>query len=167
MSNAYLNAYMLVTGGSRGIGAALCHHFSALGMTVIATGRSKRSLLDMRSKARKPENIVVCAENCATDEGRHQIAEFMHEQCAGKLQYLIHNAGVLGTVDSAEKIKLNEFRESMAVNAEAPFFLTQALLKEMVPGARVLHVSTGAAHGGFHGWSLYCITKAAMLMVYK
>ena len=55
----------------------------------------------------------------------------------------------------------------MAINLEAPLFLTQALLPYFIRGARILHLSSGAAHRPMAGNGAYCISKAGLLMAYR
>lgn len=50
---------------------------------------------------------------------------------------------------------------------EAPLFLTQTLLPLFAPNARVLTISSGAAHRPLRGWGAYCATKAGAYMLYQ
>ena len=60
------------------------------------------------------------------------------------------------------------FRSMMEINAFAPLFLTQALLPHMAtPGARVLHISSGAAHRPLGGANPYCTSKATLFFLYR
>ncbi|CAB9530081.1 short-chain dehydrogenase reductase (Partial), partial [Seminavis robusta] len=72
------------------------------------------------------------------------------------------------------EITPEEMRHAMNVNCESPFFLTTALYPFMTPvdesgvSGRVLHVSSGAAHGAPpSGWTCYGLTKAAFFASYK
>ncbi|MGA1627003.1 MAG: SDR family oxidoreductase, partial [Prochlorothrix sp.] len=70
----------------------------------------------------------------------------------GSLELLVHNAAVLEPSGPLETISREAFREHVAINLEAPLFLTQALLPRLVPESRVLHISSGAAHRNLPGW---------------
>ncbi|WP_456443069.1 SDR family NAD(P)-dependent oxidoreductase, partial [Caldithrix abyssi] len=85
----------------------------------------------------------------------------------GALNFLIHNAAQLQPVKALKSVTLNEWRQHFAVNVEAPLFLTQALLPFLSKGARVLHISSGAAHHAYAGWGAYCTSKAALHMLYQ
>lgn len=84
-----------------------------------------------------------------------------------RLRFLIHSAGTIDPIKPALDVKPEEFRHSMLINCEAPFFLTTSLYPFMERhgsemAGRILHVSSGAAHGAPPaGWSVYGITKAA------
>ena len=92
------------------------------------------------------------------------------------VKYLIHNAGLLGPIAPLAEVDRETWRQVVATNLEAPLFLTQALipqLKRCADGegcgkkARILHVSSGAAHGSYEGWGPYCVTKAGLNMMYR
>ena len=97
----------------------------------------------------------------STPEGITQIVSALPKDASVK--YLIHNAGLLGPIGPLLDIERSTWNKVIATNLDAPLFLTQALLphlkrcsdeKEGGTKARVLHVSSGAAHssllGGVH-----------------
>lgn len=59
---------------------------------------------------------------------------------------MVHNAAVLEPVKPLMEVDVCEWRQSMSTNVEAPLFLTQMLLPHLKAGARILHISSGAAH---------------------
>jgi benzil reductase ((S)-benzoin forming) len=79
---------------------------------------------------------------------------------------LIHNAAILTPVSSIAELKLDDWRNHMAINVEGPLFLSQALLPKM-NNSRILHISSGAAHRALAGWAAYCSSKAALFMLYQ
>jgi short-subunit dehydrogenase len=93
------------------------------------------------------------------------------------LLYLIHAAGTIDPIKSVLDVTADELRAAMVLNCEAPLLLTTALYpylqsRPLDDGAttagRVLHVSSGAAHGAPPvGWAVYGITKAAFYQSYK
>ena len=89
----------------------------------------------------------------STPEGITQIVSALPKDASVK--YLIHNAGLLGPIGPLLDIERSTWNNVIATNLDAPLFLTQALLphlkrcsdeKEGGTKARVLHVSSGAAH---------------------
>lgn len=80
----------------------------------------------------------------------------------GSLQLLVHNAATVEPVCPAMRITEEEWATAFATNVHAPLFLTQTLLPSMTRPARVLHISSGAAHRAIEGWAAYCATKAAL-----
>jgi benzil reductase ((S)-benzoin forming) len=159
-----MTKFALVTGATSGIGRSIAVHLSKKGVTVLSTGR-RADKLDETQQLGDPAHIIKINEDVSTEEGRAAIVAVVSKVCNGKLNYLVHNAGTLGVVASADKVPLDTWRGAMAVNVEAPFFLTQALLPHLPAGARVLNVGSGAAYKPIAGWSIYCAAKAAALMV--
>lgn len=76
---------------------------------------------------------------------------------------------VSGAVQPAEHATPDVWRATMATNVDAPLFLTNALLPQLraKPQARILHISSGAAHYAFAGWTSYCVSKSAFFMLYQ
>jgi NAD(P)-dependent dehydrogenase (short-subunit alcohol dehydrogenase family) len=103
-----------------------------------------------------------------------------------QLRFLIHCAGTIDPIKSILELQPQEFEKSWQVNVEGPLFLTTALHPYLQPIAkeakdsgsdsgddsgiagRVLHVSSGAAHGAPPvGWGTYGITKAAFFQSFR
>jgi benzil reductase ((S)-benzoin forming) len=158
-----MTKFALVTGATSGIGRSIAVHLSKQGITVLSTGR-RLEKLDETQKLGDPAHIIKINEDVSTEAGRSAVVEVVSKVCNGNLSYIVHNAGTLGVVTSAANAPLDKWKETMAVNVEAPFFLTQALLPHLPKGARILNIGSGAASSVMEGWSLYCISKAAALM---
>ncbi len=77
------------------------------------------------------------------------------------LDVLVHNAGT-AVVKPFEKVSLEEWCATFAVNVTAPFLLTQKLASGMLPGSSIVNVLSIAAKTGFPGWSAYCTSKFAL-----
>ena len=156
-----MSGLALITGGGTGLGRALAHELAAHGLSVLITGRRAEPLASTAAAASGIEHV---AADVATSDGRARIVAAVG---ARKLRFLIHNAGVLTPVGPLAEVALDDWRQSQAVNVEAPLFLTQALLPQLSAGGRVLHISSGAAHHGYAGWGAYCAGKAALHMLYQ
>ncbi|KAL6070833.1 Benzil reductase ((S)-benzoin forming) [Balamuthia mandrillaris] len=175
----------VVTGGGSGIGRALAWELvrreSKYQGKVLIVGRreealreTKRQCLLLHGEA-SAERLVTVAADIATEEGRALVADALPPTAS--LRFLVHNAGVVSPVESVHNLRLNEWRAAMAINVEAPLFLTQALLPHLQrhnknkggegEGARVLMVGSGAASKAYQGWTAYCVSKAALHMLTK
>ncbi|MCK8515488.1 SDR family NAD(P)-dependent oxidoreductase [Methylonatrum kenyense] len=155
------NRLAVVTGGGSGLGRALCHALADRGLEVLAVGRRQAPLTE--TCRAYPERIRSLSADVATESGRDAIAAAVGGQAVAAL---VHNAGVLEPVAPLERISLQDWRHSQAINVEAPLFLTQLLLPWLRDG-RVLHISSGAAHSAYSGWGAYCTGKAALYMLYQ
>jgi len=169
----------LVTGGKSGMGRALALKLATLPFIakVFCVSRSI-TVKDLD----KEEKLIPLSADVTTLEGRDKIVKTVHEACYGvasggrsaQLRFLIHSAGTIYPIKPILEVTLKELRKAMLVNCEAPFFLTTALHPYMRPvsekgySGRVLHVSSGAAHGAPPaGWSVCGISKAAFFQSYK
>lgn len=173
----------LVTGGRSGIGLALAKQIASFPYIekVLAVSRS----ISASDVAAVSPKIQALQADVGTEDGRQKIVDCVSQLCnAGEigdgtgrtkqLRYLIHSAGTIEPIKNILEVKADEFSHAMKVNCESPFFLTTSLYPFMTPlddagvAGRVLHVSSGAAHGAPPaGWGVYGITKAAFLQSYR
>jgi NAD(P)-dependent dehydrogenase (short-subunit alcohol dehydrogenase family) len=151
----------IVTGAGSGIGRALARELDSLGYSVVAVGRHRQTLESTAEGSRRVRPLIA---DVATVDGRVAVTEEVGNQ---RLAVLVHNAGRLEPVGDLAGIDHADWRQTMAVNLEAPLFLTQALLHALMEGGRVLHISSGAAHRAVRGWGAYGATKAGAYMVYR
>jgi len=156
-----VTAFAVVTGGGTGIGRALALELARRGLEVLVVGR-RRPLLDAVC-AEGAGRIRAVSADVSLESGRAEVCAAVGDR---PLYCLVHNAAVLLPVGPLSGVSLEAWRSAQAVNVEAPLFLTQSLLPQL-PGGRVLHVSSGAAHHGYWGWGSYCVSKAALHMLYE
>eukprot|EP00933_Yihiella_yeosuensis_P007009 TRINITY_DN11187_c0_g4_i1.p1 TRINITY_DN11187_c0_g4~~TRINITY_DN11187_c0_g4_i1.p1 ORF type:complete len:326 (+),score=56.69 TRINITY_DN11187_c0_g4_i1:55-1032(+) len=165
----------VVTGAGSGIGRALSIALVARGLHVLAVGRRRDTLFKTKELSKTDGNGILeeLPADVSTEEGRQSIATRLGSLVEGgeiHLDHLVHNAATLGEVGALSQITPSGFQKAMATNVEGPIFLTQALvplLKKSNSGARILHISSGAAHQPLEGWLTYCVSKAALLQSMK
>lgn len=150
----------IVTGGGTGIGREIALKLAKTNHNVLIVGRRKEKLIETQEHF--PQNIRYIRADVAEHEDRQRI----RDNVSTPIEFLIHNAAILGKVDHLKNISVSEWRNVMAINVDAPLFLTQILLPEM-NNTRILHISSGAAHHAIEGWGSYCTSKAALHMIYK
>ena len=171
-------AIALVTGSKSGIGKAIAKKIATFPFIdqVLAISRS----IQNSDVADCSPKVKAFAADVSTPEGRQAIVQEVDRLCRGRnadkkqLRFLVHSAGVIDPIKPVLDIRPEELRRAMLINCEAPFFLSTALYPYMhrldshgVPG-RILHISSGAAHGAPPvGWSCYGISKAAFFQSYK
>jgi benzil reductase ((S)-benzoin forming) len=152
----------LVTGASSGVGLALCKHLAQRGLTVLAIARRLPELEALQSEY--PEHIRIVSTDLGTESGRESVLQ--HVQGQFLVKTLTHSAAI-ATKGYLKDLSLQAFRNIMAINVEAPLFLTQLLLPCMENVARVLQLSSGSAHRAMLYGGPYSISKAALLMSYQ
>jgi benzil reductase ((S)-benzoin forming) len=154
----------IITGGGTGLGQALAHNLASRDFKVIIIGRRFEKLKITQSFSK--ENIIPICADVSEIQGRNKI----FQKVAGlgfKIDYLIHNAAVVTPIMPLEKITLKKFQETLAINLEAPIFLTKLLLPLLNLPARILHISSDCSYYPLANWVPYCVSKAGLNMAYQ
>ena len=153
----------LVTGGSRGIGAAIVERLAAEGAQVAftySTSPDKALALAEKIEVSGGKVHALKADSAAVAELQSAVAEAA--QRLGGIDILVNNAGIMvrGNVDDYD---LAEFDRVYAVNVRAPFVAIQAALPHMKSGGRVINIGSNVGHRVIMGGSsVYVLTKAAV-----
>lgn len=154
-------AVYIITGGGSGIGQALAWQLAAKGHRVLVCGRRADKLAETKSKY--PDYI----ESVSGDLTDSATIEALLEQLSDQpISGLVQNAGQIEPIAPIATMSMTQFQAQLDVNLKAPIQLFQAL-KPQLTGARVLHLSSAAAHFSFHSWGGYCMSKAAFYMLYQ
>ncbi len=149
----------VVTGGGRGIGSALAVVLAARGQSVLIVGRHE----DMLARTAATSSLIhYVTADVASPAGRQQLIVHLH--AVPVIQGLIHNAGTINPISPITAIDEALWQSCMAINVDAPLFLTQLLMHKLSHG-RVLNISSAAAHFPVVGWGAYCVSKAALSML--
>ena len=132
----------LVTGGSRGIGAAVARHLAAAGANIAITcSASMESAADLVLEL---ETRGVTARAYLADAAKPETLPDVVGQVVahlGPVDILVNNAGtftggMIGSVDEAE------YRRVMTINVDAVFIVTQAVLQSMPDGGRIINIGS-------------------------
>ncbi|WP_162053885.1 SDR family oxidoreductase [Pontibacter pamirensis] len=150
----------VVTGGSKGIGAAIVDDFISLGAEVLAVGRKEENL--ERLKDVYPERLYIVSADVSTAEGRKKLTDKVQEQW-GALDILVNNAGTNIRKPTAEYTP-EEYDFVMNTNLRSAFDLNRQLypLLQKSGQANIIHVSSVAGLVHVRTGSIYGMTKAAM-----
>jgi 3-oxoacyl-[acyl-carrier protein] reductase len=163
MSQPLSGKIALVTGGSRGIGAAIVRRLSSDGATVAFTysasgDKAKAIVADIEAKGGKALAIQA-------DSGDPKAVQNAVEQTVstfGGVDILVNNAGIL-MLNPVDDFPLEDFDRMFAVNVRAVFAGTQAAARHMKAGARIITIgSIVAERSGFPTSSVYSMTKGAV-----
>lgn len=150
----------LVTGGSRGIGAAIVRRLAAEGADVAFTYNTSKDeaaivARDVRDMGR---TAVAIQADLASAESAAAVTQSAAGQL-GKLDILVNNAGVTFWAPLA-RIPVAEFERLVAVNARAPFLTMQAGGQTLSDGGRIVNVSSAVTSTALAGSALYSGVKA-------
>lgn len=154
----------LVTGASRGIGAAVALELAKAGHHVVAVARTVGGLeeLDDRIEAAGGTATLVPVDMKDMD-GIARLALALNERY-GKLDVLVGNAGVLGPLSPLDHVDPKYFDDALNVNIKANWQLirTMDVLLKRAPAGRAVFVTSGAAYKGRAYWGPYAASKAAL-----
>ncbi len=145
----------LVTGGGRGIGAAIARTLAGAGARVVVCGRNKP---DLDAIAKEITGVAIkldLMDRAATDEVLASV---------GHVDVLVNNAGAAESA-SLEKTTDALWDRIMELDATAPFRVTRALAPGMVKAGwgRVINIASNAGVSGYGYTSAYCAAKHAMV----
>jgi 3-oxoacyl-[acyl-carrier protein] reductase len=153
----------LVTGGSRGIGAAIVYRLATEGAHVAFTYNSSPERAENVAKAVEVLGVRAFAIQADSVDATAVIAAVERTaQELGGLDILVNNAGVLA-VGPIDTFALSDFDRTLAVNIRAVFVATQAAIKHMKAGGRVINIgSCNAERMPFPGGGVYAMSKSAL-----
>jgi benzil reductase ((S)-benzoin forming) len=147
----------VITGVSRGLGAALFGELVAAGDAVLAIGR--RFTADQQARAAaEPDRIRLLPADLAEAPDFSPVTQFVRGAAEG---VLIHNAAQVEPIGAVGALPPDQIATAVAVNLTAPMLLTNAFLAARAPAATILFISSGAARRTLPGWSVYATTKRA------
>jgi NAD(P)-dependent dehydrogenase (short-subunit alcohol dehydrogenase family) len=159
------DSVILITGASRGLGAALAREWACRGARLLLTARTEaplRRLVDELS----PQTDVLIAPIDVTDE--HRMRDFIARGIAefGHLDVLVNNASTLGgsPMPALEQLTPGAFFEVMETNVRAPLALAQSVMPHMRArgSGAIVNVTSDAAVNAYAGWGAYGTSKAAL-----
>ncbi len=151
-------SHVLITGASRGIGAAMAREFSRAGAIVSLAARSSAPIEALATELGGRAFTVDLLDPNAVDALITRV-----EAEAGPIDILVNNAGYEGQ-GWIESVDVEAARNVVRLNLEAPIVLTRSVVNGMVERKRghLVFVSSLAGTGGFPGLSVYGATKAGL-----
>jgi NAD(P)-dependent dehydrogenase (short-subunit alcohol dehydrogenase family) len=157
----------LVTGASRGIGAAAALALAQRGFLPVLAVRDPAAASDAVA-AIEAEGLGALRVRCdvADDASvRAAVAECL--RLAGRLDALVNNAGQIDPIGRLGDTDPAAWSAAVSVNLVGPYRMAHAALPALShsDAACIVNVSTGAAHAPREGWSAYCSAKAGLAML--
>lgn len=149
----------LVTGGSAGLGLALCRALAAEGWQVVTDGRSAERF----AEADLPEDVDVLVGDLTDADHRADLVAAI--EAHGRLDLLVHNASTLGPLPMRTLAEVDpaDLQQVWRTNVGGPLVLTAALLPWLrAAGGVLVSISSDAAVAHYETWGLYGASKAAL-----
>ena len=162
------NKRALVTGGSRGIGAAIVKRLAREGADVALTYVSNPGAANETIEAAKGFDVKALAIQADSADAKSVVAAVERTVAElGGIDILVNNAGV-AVMGPFDEFRLEDFDRTVAVNQRAVFVATQATVKHMVAGGRIINIgSCNAERMPFAGGAVYAMSKAALVGLVK
>lgn len=168
MSSATTNAPLsgkvaVITGGTKGIGAATATQLVKLGAKVVVNyGRDTAAAEKLVKELGGPSHAYAVQADAGTVKGVETLVAASVEKF-GKIDILIPNAGILPMKD-VESTTEEDFDRAFNINVKGPYFLVQKALPHMAKGSSITLISTSQCHASSvtAPYTLYCTTKGAI-----
>jgi NAD(P)-dependent dehydrogenase (short-subunit alcohol dehydrogenase family) len=154
----------LITGASRGLGAALAERFAAEGATLVLVARTPGALEEVDDKVRAAGGRATLVPLDLTDARAIDQLGGALAQRFGRLDVLVAGAAELGSLSPLGHIPPAAFAQVMAVNATANYCLIRSVdaLLRASPAGRAIFVTCAQARAGRPFWGGYAASKAAL-----
>jgi 3-oxoacyl-[acyl-carrier protein] reductase len=158
----------LVTGGSRGIGAAIVRRLAREGADVALTyvsnpGQANETV--MAAQALGVKALAIQADSADAKAVVAAVERTVRE--LGGIDILVNSAGI-AVIAPIDDYRLEDLDRTLAVNVRAVFVATQAAVKYMQAGGRVINIgSCNAERMPFAGGGVYAMSKAALVGLVK
>lgn len=156
----------LITGASRGIGAAIARELAEAGAAVVLSARNEVTLKEVAgSLPSDSQSLVVAADMANTGDLDRLIREVVDR--FGGVDALINNAGLLTPAKQIYNVELDEWESVLNVNLRAPWYLSKLVHPHMKArgGGSIVNVSSTSGLHHDIGLGVYGISKAALVML--
>jgi 3-oxoacyl-[acyl-carrier protein] reductase len=157
----------IVTGASRGIGAAAALALGEAGASVVLAART---IAQAETNARQISAAGGKAAAIACDVSDYAACQRLVEETTqrfGPPDVLVNNAGVIEPISMIAEADPTEWARSIRINLIGAYYAIRAVLPGMIERSRgaIINVSSGAAMRPLEGWSAYCTGKAGLAML--
>ncbi|OYW61336.1 MAG: oxidoreductase [Rhizobiales bacterium 17-65-6] len=154
----------LVTGATRGIGAATALALAEAGAHIVAIGRTQGALEELDDAIRAKGASATLVPMDVTDYDAIDRLGGALFQRYGRLDVFVGNAGILGPLTPLGHVDPKDWDQALCVNVTANYRFVRSLdpLLRLSPAGRAVFISSGAAHKARAYWGPYAVTKAAL-----
>lgn len=153
---------VIVSGGSRGLGLAICRRLSQAGYRVIALARRCTAEFDQAVTEAAPGELHFVAFDLNDIGAMPELIKSIRRD-HGPIYGLVNNAGI-GTAGVLAAMPLDKIEELIRLNTLSPIALTRQAMRSMLSEStgRIINMSSIIASTGYSGLSVYAATKGAL-----
>lgn len=154
---------VIVTGGSRGLGLAICNRLGSVGYRVIAVARSETPELNSAIAAAPADSIHFAAFDLGNIDAMPEFVKNLRARY-GPIYGLVNNAGI-GTEGLLAVMPMEQIEQLIRINILSPIAFTRQVIRSMFSGGegRIVNMSSIIASTGYSALSVYAATKASMI----
>ena len=154
----------LITGASRGIGAAAARAFAEAGANVALVARSTNEIAEIAGEIGEKAIAISCD---VSRYGEMRAAIDTTIETFGQLDVLVNNAGVVTPVGAMQETDPEAWGKTIDINLKGVMHGIHAALPGMIArgDGTIINISSGAAHGPVDGWTANCSSKAGVYML--
>jgi NAD(P)-dependent dehydrogenase (short-subunit alcohol dehydrogenase family) len=158
---------VIVTGASRGIGAAAAEALAAAGAAVMLTARDGKLAAEVAAGITAAGGKAASMMCDVADYAAVERLVAATTQSFGRPDILVNNAGVIEPIATIAQADPTTWAKNVEINLVGAFNAVRAVLPGMLTagGGTIVNVSSGAALRPLQGWSAYCAGKAGVAML--
>lgn len=155
----------IVTGASKGIGAATARHLADLGAHVVLAARSNGAIADLAAEIESTGGKAVAVPTDVADNDAVEALVKAATDATGRLDLLVNNAGLIDPIARIMDSDPSAWGTVIDVNVKGVYHGLRHAMPVMAAqgGGTIVNISSGAANSFLEGWSHYCASKAAVL----
>jgi 3-oxoacyl-[acyl-carrier protein] reductase len=157
----------IITGASRGIGAAVARRLRSDGLRVVLAARTAEALEQLAAELGGSDVALAVPTDLNEPDDLERLVGTTVDHF-GRLDVLINNAGLLPTATRSERMTLEDWTTALAINLTGPWWLANRAHDAMVAtgdGGVVVNMTSSAASYPSVGFTAYNATKAALSML--
>ena len=158
---------VIMTGGSRGIGAAAALAMAREGAALMITARDGAAAAKIAAEIQAAGGRAASMASDVSDFASVTDLVVQTEKQLGPVDVLVNNAGIIEPIAGIAEADPAAWARNIQINLVGAFHGVRAVLPGMIArgGGTIINISSGAAHRPLEGWSAYCTGKAGLAMM--